>query len=394
MGKYHTVGHYRGKFKRRRVKSMKIDPYLRYGFKNTSEITGLVADPDCVYIGHSTTSGHKLLTLFLQATLRKLFKKAANWTCTNVTDPIRGYEGFGDGWRLILVVTDQQTGVATEYSYDTTTTDTIYRICGDTAVGVAPSFANLYNFWVNYLGSGTGAAAGSMQQPTRLMLYRKEVNITNFWQFCGDIYFPDEHINLYVKSELKMQNRTLSAAGSPDAEDVSNNPVIGKSYEFSTGAPRTKVEGCQLINGVVDSTGAITVRAAEFIATNVAASQIMKEPPEARIFYNVVKTGSVRLEPGDIKKDVITFKVKMQAYKFFERLDWRYYSGSIGTAKSMKSMGKSSLFAFEDLINVNLTQNINVAYEINRTEAMYLTTGKVPVAQGMFTQTSQSSVPV
>lgn len=393
IGKYHTVGRYRGKFRKRKIKPMKIDKYLREGFKNTSEITGIVADPDCVYVGHSTTSGHKILTIFLQAALRKLFKKGVSWTCTNVSDPIRGYETASDGYRLVLEIKDEQLGTVSNVTYDTATADSIYRIVGDSANGVAPAWPNLYNFWANYLTSAGFSVAGSMQQPTRLSLLQRDGNITNFYHHIADIYFPHENINLMITSELKIQNRTLAATGSADAEDITNNPLIGRSYQFDSGAPRTKVDGVHLLNGVIDATGALTHRSAEFTNISVLASQTMKEPPQPHIFHNVRKTGKVYLEPGAIKKDVLTYTVRMNCYKFFQKLDWRPYSATIATAKQMKSIGKSSLFALEDMINVNLSQNISIAFEINRTEACYLSTSRTPIAQGMFTQATQSSIP-
>ena len=392
MGRYHTRSYYVGRFKRKRIGRSKTDVYLRNGFKNTAEVTGVVADPDCVYVGHSTTCGHRILTIFLQAALRKLFKKSVNWTCTNVTDHIRGYQGFSDGYRLVLQYIDTQTGtVGAEEIYDTTTADTIYRIVGDTASGVAPAWPNLYNFWINYIMSAGNNVAGSTQKPLRLMLYAKEANVSTFWQFRGDIHFPDETINLFIQSDLKIQNRTLATDGSADAEDVSNAPLQGRSYEFSSAAPRPRIDGVSFLEGVVDSTGAITVQAAQFAGT--VAAQQMKEPPEPRVFWNVVKKGKVLLNPGAIRKDTLTYKVSMNCYRFFEKLDWRP-NVPVGTGKQMKAAGKCALFALEDMINVNLSQNISIAYEINRVEMCYLSTSRTPVAQGMFVQQVQNSIPV
>lgn len=386
--KYFTMGKYAGKFKKRYTRFLKTDYYRNYGFCNTTEITGTVSDPDCVYVGHSTTSGHRILTVFLQSALRKLYKQSANWTCTNITDPLLGYQGAGDGWRLILFVKEVSTGVITQVTYDTTTTDTIARIVGDTAGGVAPSWPDLYNFWINYLQNGP--PSGATQQPTRLALYQRDGNITSFYHFMGDIYFPNEVINLYIKSELKIQNRTLSASGSGDAEDVSNNPLIGRSYQFTSANPRPKVEGVDLIGTILDATGVITRRAAEFPA---ATQVIMREPPSSKIFWNCNKEGKVILEPGNIKKDVIYIKIKKPVYKFFQDLDWRPSSTSVASALSMKGYGKSSLFALEDMINVNVSQNLSIAYEVNRVEMCYLSTSKQHPAQGGFYQNTQSNNP-
>ena len=107
---------------------MKIDPYLKKGFKNTCEITGIVSDPDCVYVGHSTTSGHQILMVILQSLLRKLFSKVG-LTITNVTDPLIGYILNTDGWRLQLTYQDTQNGNLQYDIHDTVTpNDNIYNI--------------------------------------------------------------------------------------------------------------------------------------------------------------------------------------------------------------------------------------------------------------------------
>jgi len=385
--KYATKGKYAGRFRRRKVRRDKTDKYRNYGFCNTTEITGTVSDPDCVYIGHSTTSGHRILTVFLQAALRKLFRHVG-YTCTNITDPLLGYHPNSDGWRLILSVKEVTTGVITDVTYDTAASDSIFRIVGDTVNGIAPAWPNLYNFWVNYIQNGP--PTGATQQPTRLSLYQRDGNVANFYHFMGDIYFPNERINLHVRSELKIQNRTLSTSGSGDAEDVSNNPLIGKSYQFSSANPRLRVENCDIIGSMLDATGVITRRAAEFPA---ATSVLMREPPSPKIFWNVVKSGKAAIGPGNIKKDLLTYTVSMAVYDFFQKLDWRPFSATVATAISMKGLGKSALFALEDLINVNLAQNISIAYEVNRQEMCYLTTRKTSPSQGLFAQNQQSSNP-
>lgn len=200
MGKYHTTARYVGRFKKKRKRMTKIDKFLKYGFKNVTEVSGTVSDPDCVYVGHSTMCGHRLLTLFLQASLRKLFRIGVKWNCTDVNQPIRGYQNSGDGFRLILVTKNVQTGVETEVVFDTTAIESIARITGDTASGVAPAWPNLYNAWVDYIGRATFTSEGAVNQPTRLCLYQRDGNITNFLRRCGffplSTHKPDSHSGL------------------------------------------------------------------------------------------------------------------------------------------------------------------------------------------------------
>lgn len=397
LGKYHTRGTYHGKFKKRKIRKMKIDPYLKKGFKNTCEITGLVADPDCVYVGHSTTSGHQILMVILQSLLRKLFTKVG-LTITNVTDPLLGYEGATDGWKLILTYQDSQNGATVSDTYVTiATTDTIYRIVGDKSNGVAPAWTALYDRFVQYINATANPSGfeGSTMRLVRLAIYRKDGNVGEFWQFAGDLYLANEIAHIYCKSDLKIQNRTLAATASTDAQDITNNPLQGKLYQFSSGAPQTRVEGLFKLDGLIDSTGALTIRAAEIaLLAPYNTVNVMKEPPEPKIWNNIVKTGGIRLEPGAIKKDTLVFKRSMNLMKFLEKLSWKPNANAVGVAKQRKSIGKCSLIALEDMINVNALQNISIAYEINRETACYFTTTGSSIAQGMFSSLTQTNVPI
>lgn len=383
--KYRTKGRYTGKVRNFKNARNKIAPYDRYGFSNTSEINGTISDPDCVYLGHSTMSGPRMLTVLLQAMLRKLFATCANWHCTSADQPIRGYQGFSDGWRIILVMTNKALGTEVEYIYDTLTVDSISLITGDIAGGVASGWPNLYNFFVNYTANGSNSAQ-AVDTPTRLCLYRREANVTNFYQFCGDILLANEVVHFSFKSEMKFQNRTLAADASADAEDVTNNPLVGRTYHFNTGAPRARVDGVQFLERIDDWTGTLLARGAEF--TQVPA---MKEPPAPAVFYNVEKSAKVRLEPGAIKKDVLTYTISKPLLQFLDHAGWRYSNATAGVTSQIKMRGKSSIVALEDMINVNALQLISVAYEVNRVERCYLTSKKAQMAVGKLYASIKSS---
>jgi len=383
--KYNTRGKYSGRVKRFKNARGKITPYDRYGFSNTSEINGTITDPDCVYLGHSTMSGPRMLTLLLQATLRKLFSKCANWHCTSADQLIRGYQGASDGWRLILVMTNKVLGTEVEYIYDTLAVDSISLITGDTAGGIVPGWPNLYNFFINYTAQGSNAAT-AVDTPTRLCLYRRDGNGTNFYHFCGDILFGNEVVHFSFLSEMKFQNRTLAADASADADDVTNNPLIGRTYHFNTGAPRARVDGIHFLERIDDWTGTLLARGAEFVA-----APVMKEPPSPAVFYNVEKSAKVRLEPGAIKKDVLSYTVSKPLLQFLDHAGWRYSNLASGVTHQIKMRGKSSIVALEDMINVNAAQLISVAYEVNRTERCYLTSAKPQIALGKLYASIKSS---
>jgi len=393
--KYFTTGRLAGKFKRRRTGKRKDDRFLRNGFKNTMEITGVVSDPDCVYVGHSTSSGNRILTAFLHAALRKLFARAGV-KVERIDERIDGYHTFSsDAYKLVLevdVIRTGNTGATSEYTL--AASESIYSIVGDVANGVAPNWAGLVDFWRNYCMFGsTLGSSGSVQLPRAIKLYRNDRTPANLWIYSCEINFFEENINLFIKSDLKIQNRTLSATGGTDENDISNNPIIGRSYQFNSGAPLLKGINNPngLITGVNDKTGVITIRAASL--DSGGTNPIFKEPPPPKIFANLSRDGKAVLQPGQIKTDTLIWSTRMQCHKFFDRLRWSPDDNAVAGSKSFKTAGKCALFALEDVINVNGTQNISIAYECNRYEMCYLTTMKTSVSIGSFQNTVQNELP-
>lgn len=384
------VGIYTGRFKKRRARKNREDVYLQRGFKNTMEITGRVTDPDCVYVGHSTTSGHRILSVFLQAALRKLVEKSTGQQIGNMKEPLIGIFGGGATHiRLVLNLKTLTTGAIASVDKVLAATDSIYTIVGDTAAGTGPGWPDLYNFWVNYCMAAGGAVPGSVQQPYTLELY-SGVNNTAY-MMLGQLFFPRENINLWITSHLKIQNRSKAADGDADADDVSRNPIQGKLYQFNSSTPRCVTKNMQNIEIIPDNTGVITERAGDFPGES---EDVMREPPEFSYFRGLTKKGYVRLQPGHIKRDVLNWKLSMSCHKFFEKLDWRPSTALIATAYQYKAMGKCTMIALEDVINVNLLQDIDIAYEVNRVERCYLTTGKRTAALGLMSIVTQNDITV
>jgi len=379
-----TGASYQGKFKVKKY-TKKSDPYRKFGFVHTSEVNGTVSDPNCIYLGHSAMSGTSMLALMCQALMRKLFKKGSGWDCPSIDTPIKGYEGFADGWRVILVMRQYDTGVETTYSADTSTTETIYTLVGDPASGVTGTFANFFNFIYAYATSSS-LATTAVNVPVRLELYGKDGNVTNFWRHCAGINLLNEVVHIRCKSEMKIQNRSLAATGNELTESVSNNPLVGRVYHFDTGAPRSNTEGVQFVETINDYNGVVTTRAAQFTALTV-----MREPPQASLFTNVTHSAKIRLEPGAIKNDSIVYTKSMNWLKFLDYWGFRV-SNTAGSYKQIKIKGKSALFALEDLINVNSTQNIICAYEVNRDFSCYFTSAGTTYSFGKLFQVTQDNL--
>lgn len=383
-----------GRFKRPRKNSKKNMNYVTKGFVHTTEVHGLVADPDCVYVGHSSFSGTQMIEIMCQSLLRKLFAKSG-WVCRSIHEKIPGYfANTSTCWRISIERKNEETGVIVAYNYDGVgaTDHTIYQLVGDQSIGLAPLFVALLDVFRDFATGqgGTGGSTNNVDVPFRLRLYREEGNVLGtFYQFDSEIIFAHETVNYFSKSDLKIQNRTIAADSSTDANNVANNPIQGKLYHFKGGCPRAKVDGVHLVEAMLDRHGTLTARAAQIAPTDTSVAQVFKEPPKPHAFWNCSKSSTVKLNPGDTKSDSLYYSGKMPFLKFLKAIQYGYGTG----LKQVNLFGKSAMIALEDMINVNAAANINIAYEVNREYGMYFTS-KVPrLALGHRYSITVSNVP-
>jgi len=364
------------------------DMFRKQGFMHTTEVHGTVNDPDCVYIGHSSFSGTQLLEVICQAILRKLFAKA-NWNCRDVNENLPSFSdsNVSNLWRLRLIRQDKTTGTLYEHSYTTTGDTSIYLIVGDVSVGLAPAWPQLLEYLRDYMRGDRNPSVFNAIVPYKIVLYREEGNVAVFYQHEAELYFSEMMVTVKSKSTMKIQNRTTAADGSTSDEDISANPIAGLQYEFSGGCPRPNgLSNMFPFEKMLDPSGVISVR-----ANAVTNGNFTKEPLPPKTFVNVVKSGKIKLEPGEIKYSNIYYVTQKPLLKFLFQMG---FSLNAGSTANIHMVGKSALFALEDVINVNSSHNINIAYEINREFGAFISVKKDTIAQGRRYDIEHNDVPV
>lgn len=401
-------GVYRGKFARRikgrkarmmMRKRIRRDPYRQKGFVCVDEVTGLVRDPDCVYVGHSCLTVHGTLEMVAYALLRKLFV-SSNVNIRNLKDAIPGaYAGTPPAsgetpvqhWRIVIERRFKATGVISNEAYIIQPGNSIYTIVGCEQDGVVPQFPNMVENLRYAAGFSSLDNDVNTLEFTKMILYRTELGYgtpssDTRWQYESEIYMDEQIVHYFASSDIKIQNRSLSASGSADAENVTNNPLVGKLYEFIGGAPNAKVDNVAGLEVVFDNGGVITVRAAEL------GDNAYREPPAAHNFSNCTRVNTIRIQPGDIKSHTIKVRYVERLFTFLRKLNpFRTTTGQ--NRVQTKLRGKSALYALEDVINVNLAQNIEIAYEANRVQGCYLVTRSDRSSVGKFSQSVRNSLP-
>lgn len=396
------AGSYGGKFKKPRKLSRKVNPYLTKGFENTTEVTGTVTDPNCVYMAASSISSTHAIDILARALLRRAFEKCVGYPITNVHSTLQGYQGgaapfhAGDGFlfQLTWITVNSTTGEAQD-TYVTGVTDTIYSITGDAVNGVAPAWTGLMNKLKQWAGRSSTGSGANTEIPLRLNVYRRDGNVTLFYLGSGGLDLRNMTVHFESTSAIKVQNRSVSATGSASTDVVDSNPLVGYLYEFKGGVPMFKnldqQSGTLRLNRIFDIDAVITIRGGEFPGTaTVGSGWVNNEPPKPRFFSNCVKSSKVMIKPGDIKTHFIKYTTKLKFVDYLMKI------ANINDGSSVKQTttlpGKCVMFALEDMINVNAASLIAISYEVNRVDKCYVSESVQRVAQGTFAQRIQNNL--
>jgi len=190
----------------------------------------------------------------------------------------------------------------------------------------------------------------------------KEVNIATTPSVPGTVLLrlnlKNCKFQLYAKSALKIQNRTINSAGADEQDDVDNVPLYGKSYEG---------KGNWLQFG--NNSGRYVSTPANQLAANIMTAkyntdQQTLEPPVKSVVYNCSKTGKAHLDPGQIKTSVLTFSKKYTLNKLLRAIT--VYNQTTTPPIQHLSIGSYRVFMLEKMIQAVATTDVNamnVAYE-------------------------------
>jgi len=375
QAKYHTTGSIGGKFSKVQEKN-KFAKYANKGVYHVAECNGTVSDPDCVYLSHVAVDSYSMMIQLTNALMRKLFEKSGV-NITNVDEPLP-HLSFADasGYTIELTQIDENTGIES-------LTATYLTVAGSTIASISNLFFDRFIFFSS--GSGTTSGAlGNRLRLFRLILYTQDVNTTYQRIFKCAINLEDEIICLKGVSKMKLQNRTLAADGSTSREDVSNNPLVGRRYEFKT-YPKGRDKALYLMNTVLANEGVNLVRASQF------SGGTYKEPPLPNHFSNCKGSSLIQLEPGEIKYATVKYEKNMGFLTFLTKV--HILLDNVTPARLHDAPFPSQMFALEDMINVNPTSNISIAYEINKELGIYFKTNKKAKAVTTFQQATVSNNP-
>jgi len=355
--RYHTKGTYGGKFKSvsRLGTRNAFDSYNRVGLHQVTETIGSVSDADCVYILNEVVNSQDVIKFMVGAMLRKLLE-LANFRV----------EGMDK------CPFDRDAGTANEINYRITyvtqnmfvggfVSTTLNIVAATTFDDIVANFVPLMEQYCS--GALSGTTNDNVDEPLKFNLWYES---TTGPIILSTMLFNETFVDIYGRTELKVQNRTKATGGSEDAENINSNPLQGRSYLFN-GVPKPK--GNSQLRGGTNSSSVFFERMKypQGITTFGTAGGVMsidfKEPPMAKQFWNCKKAANVRLEPGEIKKFNWSYRKVGNILRILKSIRLQL---NVTSQFSTYSVFPVQMIAMEDVINANAAENISIQYEVER----------------------------
>lgn len=345
----YTQGYSGGKFSRKE-KGDRFAAYSAKGCVLTREVGCLAtgqSNTRPLFVGHATHCNFGDITdLFFRTMVRTLFNKHG----LEILD--LEAEGPGDYQIVCEYVVNDATSTT---SFNQTTAALSYL-----AIATA-----IKTQWTTIFAT-TGA---------RQLFYFTNVELrqTIGNQRLVKIDYFDCYMSIMSKSDLKIQNRTIALGTDEDAnssDNVANQPLSGKIYSGKG-------------NGLLAKVDSLTTSAGKSLICSEDKSNLLayspgaldywlEEPPLPSLFTPKPQYANARIEPGQIRTNVLidTWKVKQTEF-------WQLATGLAGASRNngvqiQNRYGRFSIFALEKMICVTeLDSNPIVGLECNTRIGMF-----------------------
>jgi len=320
------------KFKKPRRK-VHVPKAAYKGMTITQETGGIVTDPNCLYVGHSTGTPEQIYRAYMGAVVKELFRQ-------NGTQ-------FGM-WEELATISGEINCIY--YSTPSSTAEGIVTI----AYLSTDSYYQIVDAVVAALQAAFGTA-----QPHEFVRFR----ISNS-SGVSIILANKMKVMIDVSSTLVVQNETKSgtvSVPSTDIENITNNPIQGYSYEGSGNyfipSARTNGDASYLPFRADQTSGVLTNTAA------ASLPEVGKEPPKPWFFLGTKRSGKVIIDPGNIKKSYLSTKRTM-SIKMFQKI---FQDTITDTSQPVVRFGKVRMFSLEKVLNNRTGENdIQIGYEVQQ----------------------------
>jgi len=338
-------------------KVSKIESFMDKGVVQSVEQGNVTSSlRDVSYIAHSTNPRMTTLRVVIGALVKKLFNKAGikikNWDWDML-------DGVNIPARVEIVYKERDGGARQRAPFTIPTNKTLRQLVTD------------IENWI--LGFTPG---NYPQQFLELQYFHDIGTIGSSRLIAYEIDLQSVKIHMYAKSHLKIQNRTVNQAINDQADDVDNVPLYGRHFtvvgngsmfrDYPDGGATSPYLTTDRIYGVLD-----------YSVTAVDSNTTMyKEVPYASQFTGVKETGSIHLDPGQVKTSILVNEQTISWNAFIQRFYGKAGNGVANNDSQRFAFGKTKIIAMEKMIQAVATTAENspkIAYEHNLEVAAYVT---------------------
>lgn len=336
------------------------------GYEVKLETYGEVSDAHCVYIKHSTQYIVALTQAILTAMVRKVFEKAG-YQIGNY-DQVLTAEGPAVAnaapYRLLFTYVDPVSGAAVDYAYS--------LAAGEKLSTINTNWTQPRDLLRSYFLNGIQVEIVSISlqildtHPTTDKYTTKAVfNVEN------------EVMNLFVTSELRVQNRTQSASGSTSTDVVDTQPLYGKMFTYRNADPRTQFSSTTPGAATAD----ILVNGISKLGLDLLPASNLPfeyyEPPTKNKFINCTSVSKVTLGVGETKQFGFKWNLVGKTKNVLKKLrPVRGTTDSSNLKRTYGASGKCQMLCLEEMIRTGDTHPIKIGYEREYTVGCYFVTKK------------------
>lgn len=333
--------------RKRRYMKKKVVKFSIGGTNRTIEASKIQTGTDAVWIGHGTYARESVLREGFIAMLYSIFLKAQFISEAMSVDTTIDGLPFG-------------AGVNMTFSYQPSAGANSVNLNYSIAASNDRTLAAMWTWFSN------AARPWNTQNTDLTQIQFNELRIADASRtYCYE-NLKLFKLKIFVKSAMKIQNRTLAVAGTgedpADSGAVDAVPLYGKSYS----GKGTALFSMTPYN---PNTGAASDLITDQTYGVVVGSESLSgrsEPLQPSEFRNAKSSGKIHLDPGEIKTSVLTSSYTL----FFNTLlkDCLSVLTATNTLTNLqyRNRGKFRVFALEKMINVTGDNAISVAFEVNQ----------------------------
>lgn len=331
-----------------KAKQGMMDKCAREGFVSVRETGDVVTDStnQVVYVAHSTMPQRLVAFTVWKSIIKKLFMHAGI-TIKNDSALLVPNQYYDSTIRLTYKLKDG--GIENTLSVTVTA-------ASSTLDSVATSFYTQFNTW-----------AGTSSLPSeylRLSYYVQFGTLADAPMLQSSIDLTGVRVAVHSKSILKVQNRTINSTGNDTSEDVDNVPLHGKFFEFRTNSTVYRDYSTPAAAGGQGVATHPTTGVLPALSPQTTGTKMYDKIPLVSQFVGCRKTGTSKLDPGEIRSSILVDK----EYLTFHKLMFVLYGKSNSTTNGIEQfwIGKTRMFGYEKYINavaMSATNQFNLAYE-------------------------------